>query len=186
VTSPDGNYRYNSPPNWPTPAEGWTPPPGWQSDPAWGPAPEGWQFWLPLGQAVPSPPGGFSSTSLSAAGLDAQEGAAPPLLSGEQLSRGQHHSHPQILQQLRAAKETKPARCLECGYDGLMPIIKKREPWYSKWWGLLIIVGFLFILGANGGVVLGLVVGGIAAGIGALNTKFTVNCPNCRSRLAVR
>jgi len=58
VTTPDGKHRYNSPPNWPAPAEGWTPPPGWQSDPAWGPAPEGWQFWVPPGQSMPPPPPG--------------------------------------------------------------------------------------------------------------------------------
>jgi hypothetical protein len=38
--------RFNPPPNWPTPSEGWTPPPGWQPDPSWGPAPDGWSLWL--------------------------------------------------------------------------------------------------------------------------------------------
>ncbi len=46
MTSPDGRYLYNSPPNWPAPPEGWIPPEGWQPDAAWPPAPEGWQFWL--------------------------------------------------------------------------------------------------------------------------------------------
>jgi hypothetical protein len=56
VMSPDGQYRYNSPPNWPTPPEGWTPPPGWLSDPAWRPAPDGWQFWVPVGQVAKGTP----------------------------------------------------------------------------------------------------------------------------------
>lgn len=37
--------RYNPPPNWPPPPPGWSPPPGWQPDPAWGPLPPGWQLW---------------------------------------------------------------------------------------------------------------------------------------------
>jgi hypothetical protein len=38
--------RFNAPPTWPQPPEGWTPHPGWSPDPAWGPAPDGWQFWV--------------------------------------------------------------------------------------------------------------------------------------------
>lgn len=38
--------RFNPPPNWPRPAEGWSPPPGWRPDPAWGPVPHGWQLWV--------------------------------------------------------------------------------------------------------------------------------------------
>ena len=38
--------RFNAPPTWPQPPEGWTPHPGWCPDPAWGPAPDGWQFWV--------------------------------------------------------------------------------------------------------------------------------------------
>lgn len=38
--------RFNAPPTWPQPREGWTPHPGWSPDPAWGPAPDGWQFWV--------------------------------------------------------------------------------------------------------------------------------------------
>lgn len=50
-TDPVGQWRYNSPPNWPAPpSSGWTPPVGWHSDPAWGPAPDGWQFWVPAHQ----------------------------------------------------------------------------------------------------------------------------------------
>ena len=41
-------YRYNSPPGWPTPPPGWRPPPGWHSDPRWPAPPPGWQFWIPL------------------------------------------------------------------------------------------------------------------------------------------
>ena len=37
--------RFNPPPNWPAPPQGWTPPPGWQPDPTWPPPPPGWQVW---------------------------------------------------------------------------------------------------------------------------------------------
>jgi hypothetical protein len=39
-------YRFNTPPGWPPPAEGWTPPPGWEPDRGWPPAPADWQFWV--------------------------------------------------------------------------------------------------------------------------------------------
>ena len=38
--------RFNPPPGWPTPPEGWQPPQDWRPDPNWPPAPEGWQFFL--------------------------------------------------------------------------------------------------------------------------------------------
>lgn len=40
-------YRFNTPPGWPTAPEGWMPPPGWQPDPAWPAPPPNWEFWLP-------------------------------------------------------------------------------------------------------------------------------------------
>ena len=38
--------RYNPPPNWPKPPEGWVPPAGWSPDPAWPPPPTGWRLWV--------------------------------------------------------------------------------------------------------------------------------------------
>lgn len=43
-------YRYNPPPNWPTPPKGWRPPAGWTAPTEWGPPPAGWRFWLPVRQ----------------------------------------------------------------------------------------------------------------------------------------
>lgn len=40
-------YRFNAPPNWPTPPVGWVPPSGWAPEPSWGPPPPGWQLWIP-------------------------------------------------------------------------------------------------------------------------------------------
>jgi hypothetical protein len=51
--------RFNPPPGWPTPPEGWQPAPDWQPDPSWPAAPADWQFWLDdgfpafLGQSAP-------------------------------------------------------------------------------------------------------------------------------------
>ncbi len=42
---PGKQYRFNSPPGWPTYPPEWVPPPGWQPDPRWPPAPPGWPFW---------------------------------------------------------------------------------------------------------------------------------------------
>lgn len=39
--------RFNPPPGWPRPPEGWVPPPGWNPDPSWPDLPDGWQLWLP-------------------------------------------------------------------------------------------------------------------------------------------
>lgn len=38
--------RYNPPPNWPKPPEGWVPPAGWSPDPSWPPPPPGWKLWV--------------------------------------------------------------------------------------------------------------------------------------------
>lgn len=39
-------YRFNPPPNWPTPPAGWSPPADWVPDPSWPPPPPGWQLWI--------------------------------------------------------------------------------------------------------------------------------------------
>ena len=38
--------RFNPPPGWPRPPEGWVPPAGWNPDPSWPDPPQGWQLWL--------------------------------------------------------------------------------------------------------------------------------------------
>lgn len=49
-------YRFNSPPGWPVPPDGWKPPQGWQPDPSWPPAPQGWEFWVAeQAPATPTP-----------------------------------------------------------------------------------------------------------------------------------
>lgn len=38
--------RFNPPPNWPAPPEGWVPPAGWTPDPSLPPPPPGWRLWI--------------------------------------------------------------------------------------------------------------------------------------------
>jgi hypothetical protein len=38
--------RFNAPPGWPQPPEGWVPPAGWNPDPSWPDPPEEWQLWV--------------------------------------------------------------------------------------------------------------------------------------------
>jgi len=39
-------YKFNPPPGWPAPPDGWIPPKDWTPDPAWPAAPDGWQLWV--------------------------------------------------------------------------------------------------------------------------------------------
>src|SRR5436190_10110696 len=52
----DGRLRFNPPPGWPKPPEGWTPPKGWSPDPAWPVPPPGWQLWVAADPADCDPP----------------------------------------------------------------------------------------------------------------------------------
>ncbi len=44
--------RFNPPPGWPQPPEGWVPPAGWNPDPSWPAPPDEWQLWQPDDGAV--------------------------------------------------------------------------------------------------------------------------------------
>lgn len=58
--------RFNPPPNWPPPPDGWIPSPDWTPDPSWPPPPSGWQLWIddetlpsgPTGGVAAPPPSG--------------------------------------------------------------------------------------------------------------------------------
>lgn len=39
--------RFNPPPGWPKPPDGWIPPRGWKPDPSWPAPPPGWELWIP-------------------------------------------------------------------------------------------------------------------------------------------
>lgn len=44
--SEQGRLRFNPPPGWPKPPDGWVPPKGWTPDPSWPDAPPGWRLWI--------------------------------------------------------------------------------------------------------------------------------------------
>ena len=48
--------KFNPPPGWPVPPEGWTPPAGWKPDPSWPTPPPGWELFLPDEPLPPSAP----------------------------------------------------------------------------------------------------------------------------------
>jgi hypothetical protein len=58
--------RFNPPPGWPQPPEGWMPPAGWTPDPSWPDPPHGWQLWVPQHEADVSPDGGRDEDAGSA------------------------------------------------------------------------------------------------------------------------
>jgi hypothetical protein len=91
------DYRFNPPPNWPIPPQGWSPPPGWQPDPTWPPPPPGWQLWLPVehesaSAASPSPSTGEPTSEMSNTGRSrwaaSGSGSAEPGLSLVHRARG--------------------------------------------------------------------------------------------------
>ena len=42
-------FRFNPPPGWPKPPDGWVPPDDWKPDPNWPSPPADWELWLPVG-----------------------------------------------------------------------------------------------------------------------------------------
>ena len=77
VTSPDGRYRFVTPPGWPPFPPGRNVPAGWVPDPSWPRAPEGWTFWEPiepaLASAIPAPPSAASPVAAAAAPVQSSQ-----------------------------------------------------------------------------------------------------------------
>jgi hypothetical protein len=64
--------RFNPPPGWPTPPQGFVPDPGWQPDPSWPAVPPGWQFWAPDdASATPTGTGTLEPSTPAGAGWEA-------------------------------------------------------------------------------------------------------------------
>src|SRR5690625_3126415 len=66
------SYRFNPPPGWPQPPQGWRPPAGRQPDPAWPPAPPGWEFWI---SDEPAPGASAEAPGAGEAGAETPGGA---------------------------------------------------------------------------------------------------------------
>lgn len=75
--------RFNPPPGWPAPPEGWQPDPGWRPDPSWPAAPPGWQFWTYGAQSPPRVSDGRDAEEASqlAGGGMGRPGLAPPAVA---------------------------------------------------------------------------------------------------------
>ncbi|MGE5133118.1 MAG: DUF4190 domain-containing protein [Gemmatimonadota bacterium] len=71
--------RFNPPPGWPLPPEGFTPQPGWQPDPSWPAPPPGWQLWVSDGPAETwAAPDARSAETWAAPGARSAETWAAP------------------------------------------------------------------------------------------------------------
>ncbi len=59
-------WKFNTPPGWPVPPDGWQPPPGWRPDPSWPAAPADWNFWIqdtpPISNGTPAPASEFPAS----------------------------------------------------------------------------------------------------------------------------
>jgi len=61
--------RYNPPPGWQVPAEGWRPSFAWKPDPSWPPAPVGWVFWVEAPAVAVDAPRRVNRTLIGMAGV---------------------------------------------------------------------------------------------------------------------
>jgi hypothetical protein len=95
--------------------------------------------------------------------------ATAPVLNAQQLLDGRAAVDPRILSSLRGARELRAVRCLECGYNGPMPVLSTRKPWYTSQWVVVPLcftgVGIVFILGL--------------VALGVFGATTTTRCPNC-------
>ncbi|MGE5133117.1 MAG: DUF4190 domain-containing protein [Gemmatimonadota bacterium] len=78
--------RFNPPPGWPAPPEGFSPPPGWQPDPSWPPPPPGWQLWVD-DDAAPAEPAAGAWPGPAAPQPPAMSPQAAPASAGETVVR---------------------------------------------------------------------------------------------------
>ena len=82
-------------------------------------------------------------------------------------------SDEEVLVNLRGYNQHLNIKCLHCGYQGLMGVIRVQRPWWSKPW---LIVAFV-LSGVGILLLILLVLGGNQA------TVSEVQCPNCKRHL---
>jgi ribosomal protein S27E len=96
--------------------------------------------------------------------IDSPQQRNEPVLGG---------SDEEVLLNLRRYNQHLNIKCLHCGYEGLMGVIRAQRPWWSKPW---LIVAFI-LSGVGILLLIVLVLGGNQA------TVFEVQCPNCKRHL---
>jgi hypothetical protein len=151
--------RFNPPPGWPAPpSDEWLPPPGWSPDAEWPPAPAGWQLII---DAAPI-------TSVGAR-----------TVLDPKLPAGATFVDPVTLDIMSRFSQTKELTCLECGYRGMMGVVKQVRPvWLS--WPALVAIGLVLILLVPMTFGASLLLGAILGFIVVVHQKATCICPNCR------
>lgn len=94
---------------------------------------------------------------------------------------GKHHDIDLAI--LKKSNRYLDSFCLECGYEGRLPILSQVLPWYGRWWGwvLIFILCTIFFgpFGLVGSLFLSLVLGLAAYN----NSKYQTQCPSCRRML---
>src|ERR1700754_3277405 len=106
-------YRFNPPPDWPAPPEGWVPPTGWEPDPSWPTPPAGWQLWVPADSIPPA----SDTSSGTADGRQHQPpgagGIVPPARRGGLLGRLRRDKLSEVEQLREWISTTQGADALE-------------------------------------------------------------------------
>lgn len=84
--------RFNPPPEWPAPPDGFIPPAGWQPDPSWPSAPPGWQLWADDDPATPE--GKLSADDQPAAAGQPASPVFAPVASAPQAAMPAYPAYP--------------------------------------------------------------------------------------------
>lgn len=79
----DPKQKFNPPPGWPRPPNGWVPPKGWTPDPSWPQPPPGWQLWISVEPATAAPPLAAQPTGRATGERNVPRATAAPMVLPE-------------------------------------------------------------------------------------------------------
>lgn len=95
---------------------------------------------------------------------------------------------PEILENLRPYKQHINRLCLECGYNGMMGVVKVKRPWYTSFWFFILLTVFIFV--PIGLIMFGIdplwtgIALGVIFGLATRNNKQIITlCPNCKKEI---
>ena len=92
-----------------------------------------------------------------------------------------------VLEELRKYESHEEVQlCLECGYSGLMGLVREEIPWFVSWW--ILIPVFLILGGSLGGYgLIGAFIAGVVLQIiRSAYRKRIVVCPKCKNSLTLK